>query len=173
MTGQNRSTFWTLASGMLLLSLVMAVAGPSSAWGESRHPRSRVEMQRPRMQPEHFPRQPLQHRQGVPQRFQQQHDHHHHHSFGHLGFHFFGYPYFYGPYYPYYYSPYYYSPYYAYAPYAPGEYRIFPAFRLPGLFYYPGAIGKGEEGFQTVSPQERHESQDLVVPLDLQKKTAP
>jgi hypothetical protein len=128
------------------------------------------------MQPDHFQRQPLQHRQGAPQRFHRQHDHHHH-GFGHLGFHFFGYPYFYGPYYPYY-SPYYYSPYYAYAPYAyglyaPGEYRLFPAFRLPGLFYYPGAIGKGEEGFQAVSPQERSKSQDLIVPLELQKRTAP
>jgi hypothetical protein len=53
-----------------------------------------------------------------------------------LGLGFYGYPYYY-PYYPYYY-PY-------YGNYTPGDHRRFPAFRLPGSFYYPGAIGKGEE----------------------------
>jgi len=59
------------------------------------------------------------------------HRHFHSHSF--LGFGFYGSPY----------SPYSYSP---YSTYQPGEHRRFPAFRLPGFFYYPGAIGKGEEG---------------------------
>jgi hypothetical protein len=49
-----------------------------------------------------------------------------------LGLGFYGYPYPYA--YPY--------PYYGH--YAPGEHRRFPAFRLPGFFHYPGAIGKGE-----------------------------
>lgn len=41
-------------------------------------------------------------------------------------------------------------PYYSYADpsYAPGEHRRFQAFRLPGLFLYPGALGKGESGGQ-------------------------
>jgi hypothetical protein len=178
MTGQNMRIFWALASGMLVLSLVTTMAGPSPAWAESRRHRSHFESQRPRIgEPRHVQRQPLQHRPGVPQRLHRQHSHHghghhHHHGFGYLGFHFFGYPYLYSPYY---YSPYYYSPYYGYGPYAyelyaPGEHRYFPAFRLPGFFHYPGAIGKGEEGFQAASPQERYKSQDLVVPLDTQRE---
>jgi hypothetical protein len=57
-----------------------------------------------------------------------------------LGFGLYGFPY----------SPYYYPSYYY--PYAPGEHRRFPAFRLPGFFHYPGAIGKEEEGNQAFRP---------------------
>ena len=64
------------------------------------------------------------------------HRHFHHHAF--LGLGFYGYPY----------IPYYYPSY----PYAPGEHRRFPAFRLPGFFPYLGAIGKGEEGQQAFWP---------------------
>jgi hypothetical protein len=53
--------------------------------------------------------------------------------------HFYGYPY-YPHYYPYYY------------PYEPGEHRRFPAFRMPGFFHYPGALGKGEKVGQTFQP---------------------
>ena len=66
------------------------------------------------------------------------HSHFHSHSF--LGFSFYGYPYS-----RYYDSLYYYT-------YKPGEHRRFPAFRLPGFFHYPGAVGKGEEGKQTFWP---------------------
>ena len=61
------------------------------------------------------------------------HHRHHHHSRFFLGFYSYGYPYrFYDD------RP------YAYRTYAPGEHRRFPTFRLPGLFHYPGALGKGE-----------------------------
>jgi hypothetical protein len=69
------------------------------------------------------------------------HRHAPHHRFfpGHFAWH---------PYH--HYSPYAYFGFYdAGAPYAysttPGEYRRLPAFRLPGFFSYPGALGK-EEG---------------------------
>jgi hypothetical protein len=57
-----------------------------------------------------------------------------------LGLGFYGYPYPYA--YPY--------PYYGH--YAPGEHRRFPAFRLPGFFHYPGAIGKKGEAEGSVNP---------------------
>jgi hypothetical protein len=59
--------------------------------------------------------------------------HHHYHSRFFLGFHSYGYPY-----------GFYDNRPYAYRTYAPGEHRRFPTFRLPGLFHYPGALGKGE-----------------------------
>jgi hypothetical protein len=86
------------------------------------------------------------------------HRHHHHHShvrsfFG-FGLGFYGYPY--SPYYyPDYYSGYY-APYYPYQPYESGEYRRFPAFKLPGFFQYPGALGKGEaesQSYQDLLPE--------------------
>ena len=171
MTGQNRRIFWALASGMLVLSLVTTMVRPSPAWADSRRHRSHSESLRPHIEQRHFQRQPLQHRHGVPQRSHRHDHHHHHHGFGYLGFNFFGYPYYYSPYY---YSPYYYGPYYGYGPYAyglyaPGEHRYFPAFRLPGFFHYPGAIGKGEAGFQAASPPEPSKSHELVIPLDPQR----
>jgi len=87
--------------------------------------------------------------------------HHHHHSRIFLGFQYFGYPYgFYadGP--------------YAYNPYAPGEHRRFPDFRLPGLFSYPGALGKGET-FGPVSERPDDEmpaTQGETQPRDIKSR---
>jgi hypothetical protein len=71
--------------------------------------------------------------------------HRHFHSRSFLGFGFYGFPFYGFPYSPYYYPSY-------YSPYAPGEHRHFPAFRLPGFFHYPGAIGKGEAGHEAFQP---------------------
>ena len=56
------------------------------------------------------------------------HRHHHRSYYPFWGFHYYSYPYW----------PYYYEAENA------DVYRRFPAFRLPGFFHYPGAIGKGE-----------------------------
>lgn len=81
------------------------------------------------------------------------HRHHHHRYHLHFGFHHHWPHYYYWPHYywpPYYYWPPHYWPYAPYdyygRPYTPSERRRFPApaFRLPGLFHYPGALAKDE-----------------------------
>jgi hypothetical protein len=88
----------------------------------------------------------------------------------------------YRPYYPYYYyRPYFpyfpYFPYYdyydAYPPYpyyTPGVSQSFPAFRFPGFFQYPGAIGKGEDATQALQadtpPHTTEETGQDTVPLE-------
>jgi hypothetical protein len=69
-------------------------------------------------------------------------------------------------------SPFFYRP-YAYESYSPGEHRRFPAFRLPGFFHYPGALGKAEEGNRMTWPPRHHEQHDLVVPRPPQGSAKP
>ncbi len=86
--------------------------------------------------------------------------HHHYRSHAHFGYyHYWPYHYYWPDYYWYpYYWPY--PPYGYYGPYddrtyAPSERRRFPvpAFRLPGLFHYPGALAKDEHiGSTTEQP---------------------
>ena len=171
MTGQNRRIFWTLASGMLVLSLVTTMAGLSPAWADSRRHRSHSESLRPHIEQRHVQRQPLC-------------------SIGmacrnvptgmatittttalatwaltSLG------------------TPTTIAP-TTIAPTTMAPTTVmahtrmnftllasigtFPPSACRG-FHYPGAIGKGEEGFQAASPPERSKSHELVIPLDPQR----
>ena len=133
MTRPHRPRLWPLAC-VLLLALGTSVTLPGRAWGG---------------RPQHGVSGGASHRYGSHRHGHG--SHRHHHSHGHyrysrpfLGLYFFDYPY------PYYW-PYYYESY------APGAHQRFPAFRLPGGFQYPGAIGKGEV--------ENLQDQDTAVPL--------
>jgi hypothetical protein len=126
MIGPNRRRVWTFVS-VLMLALVASVTLPSHAWGSRRYRGGHMYQHHHRFH--HSSRTDFRHR------------HYHHHPRHHYddssffwGLGFYGYPYSYP--YPYAY------PYYGH--YTPGEHRRFPAFRLPGFFHYPGAIGKGE-----------------------------
>ena len=99
--------------------------------------------------------------------------HGYHHPFGHRlysGYYHYWPPYYYWP--SYYYWPYYwpYTPYDSYGrPYAPSERRRFPvpAFRLPGLFHYLGALAKDEPIASTT------EQLGTTPPQSSQKATKP
>ena len=78
-------------------------------------------------------------------------------------------PYYPFPYYPFYDYYGYYDAYPLYQYYTPGVSQSFPAFKLPGFFQYPGAIGKGEDETQALQadtlPNAAEESgQDTVPP---------
>jgi hypothetical protein len=126
MTGPKMRRVWTFVS-MLMLALVASVTLPSHAWGSRLHHGGHIgKYQYHRHRLHHSSRTDFRHRH-----YHHHHRHQHHHSSFFLGLGFYGYPY---PYdYPY------------YRTYTPGDHRRFPAFRLPGFFHYPGAMGKGEE----------------------------
>lgn len=138
MTGPQMHWVWTVVS-VLMLALVASITLPSHAWGSRLHHGGHIgkhQHHRPRFH--HSSRTDFRHRHrhyhrhDRHHRHDRRHDRHrHHHSSVFLGLGFYGYPYAYN--YPY------------YGTYTPGDHRRFPAFRLPGFFHYPGAIGKGEE----------------------------
>jgi hypothetical protein len=130
MTGPKMRRVWAFVS-VLMLALVASVTLPSHAWGSRLHHGRHIgKHQHHHHRLHHSSRTDFRRRH-----YHHHHRHHHHHSSFFLGLGFYGYPY---PYdYPYDY-PY-------YGTYTPGDHRRFPAFRLPGFFHYPGAMGKGEK----------------------------
>lgn len=132
-----------LVIGMLALLVVLVATEPASAFRPSRSQPSYRQHSRPSYRQHSQPS----HRYHIRPSHRHHSRFHHPHSHSFFGFGLYGYPY--APYYPYYYDYYDpYAPYYYYPPYAPGEHRRFPAFRLPGFFQYPGAVGKGEDESQ-------------------------
>ena len=141
MTGPKMHWIWAFVS-VLMLALVASITLPSHAWGGRLHHGGHIgkhQHHRPRFH--HSSRTDFRHRHRHYHRHHRHHHHRrhqrhrHHHSSVFLGLGFYGYPYAYD--YPYYRT---YT-----GTYTPGDHRRFPAFRLPGFFHYPGAIGKGEE----------------------------
>ena len=125
MTGPKMRWVWAFVS-VLMLALVASLTLPSHAWGSRLHHGRHIGKHQHHHRLHHRSRTDFRRRH-----YHHPHRHHHPHSSFFLGLGFYGYPY---PYdYPY------------YGTYTPGDHRRFPAFRLPGFFHYPGAMGKGEE----------------------------
>ena len=129
MTGPKIRQGWLFVS-VLTLALVVSVTLPSHARGSRRHHGGHIGRHQYPHRFHHSSRTDFRHRH-----YYRHPRHHHNASSLFLGLGFYGYPYPYG--YPYDYP--------SYGTYMPGDHRRFPAFRLPGFFHYPGAIGKGEE----------------------------
>lgn len=119
-----------LAGAILVYGLVLGNVEPTAA-GMTSVRSSPVHASRPPRSPQAYVGRPV---RSPRHQYHYRRDQHHRH-------------YYYRPYYPFFgfygYDDYWYDYPLTYT--VPGEYRRLPAFRMPGFFHYPGALGKDED----------------------------